>query len=330
MRAAVLRGVHDLVVEERPDPVSPVAPGYARVRIQAVGLCGSDVHYYEAGRIGSFVVEAPMILGHEAGGVVEAVGPGVELPVGTVVAIEPGVPCGTCRWCRSGRYNLCPAVKFMATPPVDGAMVTWVDHPAAFLYPAEGLTPEVAALAEPLSVGMHAVRRAGISVGMDVGVMGAGPVGILAALAAETAGARPVVFDVVPDRIQAAQAMGFDARPFPPDANAFDAVLECSGAEAAVAAAPRAAAPGGTVALIGLGTEAAMRVDGLTVGAKELNVVGIFRYANVYPASLAVLRRQRDRLAPLLARQIDLAELPAYLAANRHREAVKTIVRVAG
>ena len=149
--AAVLHGIGDLRVEERPIP-EPV-PGDVLVAMRSVGICGSDVHYLTHGRIGSFVVEAPMVLGHESAGVVAAVGPGVTtLKPGDRVALEPGIPCRACSACRTGRYNLCPDVRFFATPPIDGSMARYVVHPADFCY---ALPPHVSlddgALLEPLS-----------------------------------------------------------------------------------------------------------------------------------------------------------------------------------
>ena len=207
--AAVLHGVNDLRVEERPIPEP--GPGDVLVGMRSVGICGSDVHYLTHGRIGSFVVEAPMILGHESAGVVEAVGPGVtSLTPGDRVALEPGVPCRACSACKAGCYNLCPDVRFFATPPIDGSMARYVVHPADFCYALpEHVSLDEGALLEPLSVGLHACRRGGVGPGSRVLVTGAGPVGLTALLMATAAGAAEVlVADVRPERLDLAASLG--------------------------------------------------------------------------------------------------------------------------
>lgn len=161
-RSAVLTTARRLEVLDRPDP-EPAA-GQVVVEVGAVGICGSDVHYYEHGRIGPFVVEQPMVIGHEAAGTVVAVAADVTgRQIGDRVALEPGVPCRRCRQCLSGRYNLCPDVVFFATPPVDGAISRRVAIDAGFAHLVpDGLGLEQAAMAEPVSVGVWAARRAGL------------------------------------------------------------------------------------------------------------------------------------------------------------------------
>src|SRR5919199_991867 len=191
--AAVLHGIKDLRVEEVPVPTP--GPREVLIEIMSVGVCGSDVHYYEEGRIGPFVVEAPLILGHESSGVVRALGDGAtKHAVGTRVALEPGVPCGRCRMCRSGHYNLCPNISFFATPPVDGAFVRYVTihEDFAFAVP-DHVSDDAAALMEPLSVGIWACRKGKVAPGAKVLVSGAGPVGLVTLQAALAFGASEVV-----------------------------------------------------------------------------------------------------------------------------------------
>ncbi len=326
MQAAVLRAINDLAIEEIADP-GPPGPNMVRVRMKAAGLCGSDVHYYEHGRIGDFVLRAPMILGHEVAGIIESVGTGVTLPVGVVVALEPGIPCGECELCRRGDYNLCARVRFFATPPVDGALTDYVLHPAAYTYVADGLTPEEAALAEPVSVGVYAVRQAGIRLGTKTAVMGAGPVGVLTALVAESQGAEVCLRDIRADRVESARTMGLQADLIDAGSeSSYDVAIDCSGAEAALTWAIGHLKRGGRLVLVGLGDEASMQLNGMAIATRGLSVQGIFRYANTYPAALHVIRTHRSRLAPLLARRINLAELPQHLSAKRYREALKTMV----
>ncbi|MEN6304433.1 MAG: alcohol dehydrogenase catalytic domain-containing protein, partial [Armatimonadia bacterium] len=210
MWAAVLNGVSDLRVEEVPRP-ELTDPCHAMVRVRSVGICGSDLHFYTEGRIGDFIVEEPLILGHEAAGEVIAVGEAVTcLQVGDRVAIEPGYPDRTCRLCKQGRYNLCESVTFLATPPVDGAFCEYLSWPADFLYKLpEALSLDEGAMIEPLSVGLHAVRMAAVSPGQSVAVFGAGPVGLATLQAALAAGATTaVVVDSVPYRLEAARSLG--------------------------------------------------------------------------------------------------------------------------
>ncbi len=162
-RSAVLHAAHQLTVEEREIPTP--GPEEVLVRVGAVGICGSDVHYYEHGRIGGYVVEQPMIIGHEAAGTITAVGANIDRNrTDQRVALEPGVPCRNCEQCLTGRYNLCPDVQFFATPPVDGAISEYVTIAASFAHPIPaGLDLEVAAMAEPVSVGIWACPRGGVT-----------------------------------------------------------------------------------------------------------------------------------------------------------------------
>ncbi len=328
MKAAVLRGVRELAIEQIPE-TSVTPPGFVKVAVKAVGICGSDVHYYNEGAIGSFVLTSPMVLGHEVGGIIEEVGEGVNLPVGAVVALEPGIPCGICDQCRSGHYNLCPDVKFFATPPNDGAMTSSVLHPSSFTFVADGLTPEEASLAEPMSVGIYAVLQADIHLGDHIAVLGAGPVGLLTALAAYAEGATVTVFDVLADRVRFAQEFGFDASLFQERGGMqYDKVIECSGNGDAITWAQSAVRNGGKLVLVGMGSRESMVLDGLDLTLRGVSVEGIFRYSNTFPAAIELIRRNRDRLSAFTKKQIHLEELPKYLADDEYKHYLKTIVSI--
>jgi L-iditol 2-dehydrogenase len=333
--AAVLHGVRDLRLESRPIPEP--GPNEVLVRIASVGVCGSDVHYYEHGRIGDFVVRAPLVLGHEASGTVVARGSAATLlAVGTRVALEPGVPCGQCAQCRSGRYNLCPDVQFFATPPVDGAFARYVAINENYAHPVPAnLDDDSAALIEPLSVGVWANRKAGTTVGSRVLVTGAGPIGVLCGLVARAAGAaRVTIVDVNPDRLEQAAKLGLDEAV---DARAgraleeADVLIECTGVDSVVASGIKALRPAGTAVLVGMGANADAPLPVAAVQAKEITVTGTFRYANTYQEAIALVASGRLSLAGIAGARLPLAEAERALRMNAENPAVlKTVVVAEG
>ena len=333
--AAVLHGIGDLRVEEHPMPTP--GPNEVVVEIRSVGICGSDVHYYEHGRIGDYVVNSPMVLGHESSGVVVDRGPGVTAPqIGQRVAVEPGVPCGHCEQCRRGNYNLCPNVVFFATPPVDGALARYVSVHQAFAHPVpDSMSDDAAALIEPLSVGLWANRRAGTGIGSRVLVTGAGPIGVLCALAARAAGATWIgLADVHPARLEAARAFdvddvidarsGVDYAAFKPDV-----LLECSGAPPVVTAGIKALQPLGRAVLVGMGPSAEQSMPVSVIQSRELTVTGTFRYAHTYPDAIALVAAGRIDLDALVGARLPLAESEAALKMGHTDPSVlKTMVVV--
>ena len=200
---AVLHKTNDIRLEQTPIP----SPGEDEVllRMDSVGICGSDVHYWTHGAIGDFIVRAPMILGHEAAGIVEECGKNVKhLKPGDRVAIEPGVPCRRCDYCKEGRYNLCPDIQFCATPPVHGNLCRYYKQAADFCFKLpDHMSLEEGALMEPLAVGVHACQRAGVALGKTALVCGAGPIGLVNLLTAKAMGASEVVVtDISEERLK--------------------------------------------------------------------------------------------------------------------------------
>ncbi|KAJ7691598.1 chaperonin 10-like protein [Mycena rosella] len=318
---AVLYGAKDLRLEDR--TLWPPQAGQAQVAVLATGLCGSDLHYYLHGRNGDFALQAPLVLGHEASGVVTAVGPGVKnLVVGQRVAIEAGIMCKNCDYCTAGRYNLCKEMRFCSSaktfPHLDGTLQTYMNHPAHVLHPLpEHCSFEQAALAEPLSVLLHAARRAQVTKGQTVLVFGVGAIGLLACSVAQSMGAaRVVAIDINQARLHFAKANGFAGETFclpmtdkaktseeqlrrakesiqaalqkfdEPDG--FDVVFECTGAEPCIQMSIHAAISGGKVMLIGMGARNVM-LPLSSAAVREVDIQGSFRYANTYPAALALL-----------------------------------------
>ncbi|WP_010677144.1 NAD(P)-dependent alcohol dehydrogenase [Bacillus timonensis] len=269
-----------------------------------IGVCGSDVHYYEHGKIGRYVVESPIILGHELAGEVVQVGEKVNnVVVGDRVAVEPGITCGRCEYCKSGRYNLCPDVQFMATPPVDGAWAEYVTVRSDFLFKLpDEMSYEEGALLEPLSVGMHAMSRGKVTPADRVLITGLGPIGLLAIQAAKAYGVNEIyASDVVPYRRELALEMGVSGviDPLHGDIEAevqrltggrgVNVVVESSGNHVAVSQTVKIVNRGGRVVLVGLPTATEIPIDITHLIDSEIDVYGVFRYANTYPASIQAL-----------------------------------------
>jgi L-iditol 2-dehydrogenase len=331
-RAAVMTAVRTSVVVERETPVP--APDQVLVEIASVGVCGSDAHWYHDGRIGDTVVSEPLVLGHEASGRIVAVGRDVAVErIGQRVALEPGVPCRRCAQCLAGRYNLCPEVRFFATPPVDGAFAEFVAIEADFAHRVpDELSDDEAALVEPLSVALWAARKAGVTVGDRVLVTGAGPIGLLAVQVCRTHGATSVTAsDVAPGRRRLALSLGADAVHSPVDgpleSGRYDVLLECSGAAAAIAAGIRALAPAGRAVLVGMSTSPDVTVPLDVIQGREITLTGTFRYANVYRAAIDLAASGRIDLARLVTSHHTLDDVHDALSQSSiYPEAVKAMV----
>jgi L-iditol 2-dehydrogenase len=302
MRTAVLVEPRQFELRDRPRP-SP-GPDEVLVAVRDVGICGSDVHYYEHGRIGDYVVENPLVLGHESAGEVVEIGENVTtLEAGDRVALEPGVPCRRCPHCKSGDYHLCADVRFMATPPHDGAFTEYVAWPADYAYELpDSVSTTAGALCEPLSVGIHACRRGDVGTGDTVLVAGAGPIGLLVMEAARAAGATDVIVtDVVDEKLAFARERGADLVVNVAEADlgaavegytngvGADVVVEASGAISSIQTTIDVVRRGGTVVLVGLASEATVPFDVLDIIDNELDVLGSFRYKNTYPAAIDLL-----------------------------------------
>jgi len=333
MKVSVLRTAGQVALEERDVP-GP-APDEVLVKVGSVGVCGSDVHYYEHGRIGPYVVDSPLVLGHEAGGVVAALGSDVtSLQVGQRVSIEPGVPCRSCPQCLAGRYNLCPDVRFFATPPYDGAFAEFVAMPAAFVRAVpDSISDDAAGLLEPLSVGVWACLRAHVGPGSTVLVTGAGPIGLIAAQTARAYGADTVtVTDVNPHRLRLAEELGLGTIDvsqvhLPDVALEPEVLLECSGNARATWDAVSAVARAGRVVLVGMGGDT-VELPLSHVQDRELTITGAFRYANTWPIAIGLAASGRVDLDSLVTGHYGLEDVETALtAARRDPTTVKAIVR---
>ena len=345
MQALVLEqaeqlSLRDFAVAER------LGPRDVRVAIHTVGICGSDVHYFRHGRIGPFVVREPMVLGHEAAGTVVEVGSEVTgIEVNDRVTMEPGIPDPGSRAARLGRYNLDPAVRFWATPPVHGVLRPTVVHPAAFTFRIpERISFAEAAMVEPLAVGMHAAAKARIVPGDVAVVLGAGPIGMVTALAALAGGcSRVVIADVVAAKLELAATLGpvvpvLAGTESPGEVArsltggwGADIVFECSGAAAAVAAVVEPLRPGGCTVLVGMPGEP-VAFDVVAAQVKEARVETVFRYAHVYPRALALMESGAIDVRPLITDTFPFADSVAAFefAAAMPDSSVKAQITLAG
>lgn len=338
-RALVLEERNRLSLREIALPDTP-GPGEVAIAVKVVGICGSDVHYYTHGRIGPFVVEAPMVLGHEAAGIVTALGDGVTgLAVGDRVCMEPGIPDTTSKASKLGVYNVDPSVRFWATPPIHGCLTPLVIHPAAFTYRLpDHVSLAEGAMVEPFAIGMQAAARARIRPGDVALVTGAGPIGVMTALAALAGGcARVFVSDLVADKL--AIAGGFDGitaidagRDDPAQVVAdatggwgADVVFECAGAAPAIQTALRAVAPAGCVVWVGMPVDP-VPFDLVLAQSKEIRMETVFRYANMYDRAIQVIGSGRIDLKRLITATYAFDD--AIAAFDRAVEARPTDVKI--
>lgn len=339
MRGVVLERVREIKIRDVDIPLD-MGPDDVLIRIAVVGVCGSDVHYYTHGRIGPFVVEAPMVLGHEASGVVEAVGERVtNVRVGDRVCMEPGIPDPTSKASKLGIYNVDPAVRFWATPPIHGCLVPHVVHPAAFTYKLpDAVSFEEGAMVEPLAIGIQAAVRARVQPGDVAVVVGAGPIGIVTALAALAAGCSQVIIaDLMAEKLNIAgcyanvtpvnitEAALADAVDKATGGWGADVVFEASGAPAAYRGLFELARPGGTVVLVGMPVEPAP-IDIVAAQARELRIETVFRYANVFDRALQLIASGAIDLKPLITGTYDFEDSVA--AFERAAEGVPDDVKI--
>ncbi|MGY5810560.1 NAD(P)-dependent alcohol dehydrogenase [Rhizobium sp. LEGMi198b] len=314
MRALVLERQHELALRDIDLP-QEVGQGEVKIKIHTVGVCGSDVHYYTHGRIGPFVVNAPMVLGHEAAGTVVEVGAGVaHLKVGDRVCMEPGIPDPNSKASRLGMYNVDPAVTFWATPPIHGVLTPFVVHPAnyAFKLP-DNVSFAEGAMVEPFAVGMQAATKAKITPGDTAVVLGAGPIGTMVAIAALAGGcARAIVADLAQPKLDiATQYQGVipvnireknlveEVRRLT-DGWGADVVFECSGSPKAWETVMELPCPGGVIVAVGLPV-APVGLDISTASTKEIRLETVFRYAHQYERSIALIASGRVDLKPLIS-----------------------------
>jgi L-iditol 2-dehydrogenase len=329
MKAARLHGVRDIRVhdEARPGP----GGGEALVRVEAIGLCGSDLHFYEEGGIGGIRIAQPIVPGHEMAGRTED---------GQLVAIEPAIACGHCALCLEGHPNLCPTIRFSGLGEDDGSMREWMAWPRHCLIPLpEGLTAADGAMLEPLGVALHTVDLAHVRPGMSVGVFGSGPIGLFILQAARLAGAATLfATDLAsrPHRLEAARALG--ARVFPADGSearaiataasgfGLDVAIEAAGVQAAIDAAVEAVRPGGRVVIAGIPSDERTSFPASPARRKGLTISLVRRMKHTYPRAIALAVAGRVDLRSVVTHRFPLAEARAAFELAARREGLKVIV----
>ena len=340
MKAVVLHEAGDLRIEEREEGAP--GPGEVKVRIAAGGVCGTDLHYYNHGGFGSVVLREPMILGHEVAGHVDAVGPGVEgLAPGDLVAVSPSRPCGDCRFCAAGLHIHCPDMRFygsaMPFPHIQGAFRQELVAGASQCVRADGLSAGEAAMAEPLSVCLHATRRAGELKGKRVLVTGCGPIGVLSILAARRAGAAEIAAtDLVGNALEHAVTAGADRvidvseepdglGEYAAGKGYFDLLYECTGSEAALSGAIPAMRPRAVVVQLGLG--GGMTLPMMQVTVKELDLRGSFRFHEEFETAVRLMQSGAIDVKAAITHTLPLEEAEvAFRIANDRTRAMKTQV----
>lgn len=298
MKAAVMHAPREMRIEERPRPVAQADE--LLIKVHHVGICGSDLHFLKDGRLGNWVVDAPLVLGHESAGEVVGIGSAVTgFAIGDKVALEPGVPCGSCEFCMAGHYNLCKKMSFMAIPGErDGAFREYVAHPAkmCFKLPANMSTLE-GALCEPLSVGLYAVEKSGARLGQSAVIFGSGCIGLVTLLVLKAVGISDItVVDIAQKRLDKALELGARRviRADQEDAVAVlmadggcDLVFDAAGSPVTALQATKVVASNGVVVMVGMAANPEIKLDMGTMAAREARLETIFRYRNHYPTAVS-------------------------------------------
>ena len=333
MRSLRLHGKGDLRLhqEQRPEPRA----GETLVRVTAVGICGSDLHWWDDAGIGDAVITRPLVLGHEAAGVIEA-GP----RRGTRVAIDPAISCGRCRPCLDGHRNLCPNVRFAGHGDQDGAMRELLAWPSDLLHPLpDSVTDTDGALLEPLGVAIHALDLGHVRIGARVAVVGCGPIGLLLVAVLRTAGASHIAaFEPLPHRREAALRYGADVclRPdiLPGDLRELvgegaETVFEMAGTADAVTLSMAAARPGGRVVLGGIPSDDRISFEASTARRKGLTIAMVRRMNNTYGRAIALAAAGSFSLAPLVTDRFGLASAGPAFGIAAKRKGLKVVIEPA-
>jgi L-iditol 2-dehydrogenase len=342
-KAIFMHGTNEMIWKDVPMP--SVKENEVLIKVEAVGICGSDVHYFQHGRIGDFVVEGDFILGHECAGEVVEVGSGVKnLAVGDRVALEPGKTCGKCEFCKEGRYNLCPDVEFFATPPYHGVFTNYVAHPEDMCFKLpENVSNVEGALVEPLAVGLHATDIGEVKLGDTVVIYGSGCIGLVTLLACKAKGASKIIIvDVLENRLKKAMELGATHVINPMEADVVEtvkAITEGKGAHVVVDTAAAVVTVkqtvdvlriGGTIVLVGMTPKDEVEFNFMKLMGKEGVLKTIFRYRNLYPVAINAIASGAINVKNIVSHEFDFENTKEAFdfVVNNARDVVKAVIKI--
>ena len=327
MKVLRLKSLGDVELTDEPRP--EVGPGESLVHVSAVGLCGSDLHWFGQGSIGDAVLSRPLVLGHEFGGTVEG-GP----LDGRRVAVDPAIPCNVCERCREGNHNLCPNVRFAGHGATDGGLREFLAWPTTLLHPVpDGFSDATVALLEPLGVALHAFDLGHVRFGATVAVVGCGPIGLMVVQVARAAGAGAVIaVEPLPHRRAAASRCGADLVLDPQRANEHygeaDVVFEVAGNDEAVATSMGLVRAGGRLILAGIPDDDTTGFPASVARRKGLTILMSRRMKDAYPRAMALVERKVMDLEPLVSHRFALEDAATAFETASRREGLKTLVIV--
>ncbi|MGN1166127.1 MAG: NAD(P)-dependent alcohol dehydrogenase [Lachnospiraceae bacterium] len=344
-KGAFMRGTDKMIIKEIEVP--EVGEKEVLVQLEYVGICGSDVHYFHHGNCGAYKVnlEEDYMLGHECAGTVVEVGAKVkDLKVGDKVALEPGITCGQCEFCKAGKYNLCPDVVFLATPPVQGCYEEYIAFPENMCFKLpDNMTTKEGCLIEPLSVGFHAANQGDVQVGESVVILGAGCIGLVTLLACKAHGAgNIIVADIVDARLEKAKELGATHVINSKEVNALeeiarltggkgaDKVFETAGSPITIAQTPFAVKRGGTITLVGLSAQEEINYNFAQIMDKEATIKSVFRYRNIYPKAIEAVSAGAIDVNGIVTHEFDLDHIQEAFeeAINNKTDLVKAVIKV--
>lgn len=342
-RAVFMQGTNHMVFKDVEVP--KISDKEVLIKIDYVGICGSDVHYYRHGRIGDFIVEGDFILGHECAGEVMQVGSEVKsLAVGDRVALEPGKTCGKCEYCKQGKYNLCPDVEFFATPPYHGVFANYVAHPEDMCFKLPDNVSNVeGALVEPLAVGLHASNIGRVKLGDTVVIFGSGCIGLVTLLSCKAKGASNIfVVDIVQKRLETAKKLGathiINAKETDvikmieelTDLRGADVVIDTAGSEITVRQTVDAVKRGGVIVLVGMTPKDEVQFNFMKLMGKEGEVKTIFRYRNLYPVAINAIASGAINVKDIISHEFDFEHTKEAFdfVVNNASDVVKAVIKV--
>lgn len=344
-KAAYMHGTDKMIIKEIDVP--EIKKDQVLVQLEYVGICGSDVHYYHSGRCGSYEVDLneDFMLGHECAGTVVEIGEDVtSLQVGDRVALEPGITCGTCEFCKAGKYNLCPDVVFLATPPVQGCYEEYIAFPenTCFKLPDNVSTKE-GALIEPLSVGFHAANQGNVQVGDTVVILGGGCIGLVTLLSCKAHGAGKIILaDIVDARLEKAKELGathvINSKEVDvkeeiarlTEGRGVDIVFETAGSPVTIAQTPFLVCKGGTIVLVGISAQEEINYNFAQIMDKEATIKSVFRYRNIYPKAIAAVASGAIDVNNIVTHEFDLEHIQEAFeeAVNNKTDLVKAVIKI--